>query len=151
MYMSHLSPADMVFYKEVDEITKEGKIMSGGFSIESLLWNKGESPMYTANSPANLTGGNSVSGIFKNLAVPAGLLYQKNYEKKRKLFEYTEGHQELVGGFKDSTVFPEDIHSLLMKMVEVNESGKTSHERKTRKHRVSKEKNKEKKNLSRKA
>jgi hypothetical protein len=147
MYMSHLSPADMVFYKEVDEKTKEGKIMSGGFSIESLLLNNGESPMYTANSPSNLSGGNTVSGIFKNLAVPAGLLYQKNYEKKRKLFEYNEHGEELVGGFKNSIVFPEDINSMLMKMVQVNESGKTSHERKSRKHRVSKEK----KNISKKS
>lgn len=140
MYMSYLSPADMVFYKEMDEKTNKEKIMSGGFSIESLLWKNGEPLMYTANSPGNLSGGNSVSSIFKNLAVPAGLLYQKSVEKKRKLFEYNEDGEELVGGFKDSTVFPEDIHSLLMKMVEVNESGKTSHERKTRKNRVSKEK-----------
>jgi hypothetical protein len=147
MYMSHLSAADMVFYKETDENTNEQRIMSGGFSIESLLWKNGDSPMYTANNPNNLSGGNAVSGIFKNLAVPAGLLYQKNYEKKRKLFEYTEGHHELVGGFKDSTVLPEDIHSMLMKMVEVSDSGKTCHERKTRKRRVSKEK----KNISKKS
>jgi hypothetical protein len=147
MYMSHLSPADMVFYKEIDEKTNEERIMSGGFSIESLLLNNGESPMYTANSPSNLSGGNTVSGIFKNLAVPAGLLYQKNYEKKRKLFEYNEHGEELVGGFKNSIVFPEDINSMLMKMVQVNESGKTSHERKSRKHRVSKEK----KNISKKS
>ena len=146
MYMCTLSPVDMVFYKEGE------KIMSGGFSIESLMWKNGESPMYTANnpnSPNNLSGGNSVSGIFKNLAVPSGLLYQKAGEKKRQLFEYTEGEQELVGGFKESLVLPESIHSLLMKMVEVNDSGKTSNERKTRKHRVSKEKYKEKKNISR--
>jgi len=143
--MCTLSPVDMVFYKEGE------KIMSGGFSIESLMWKNGESPMYTANNPNNLTGGNSVSGIFKNLAVPSGLLYQKPVEKKRQLFEYTEGQQELVGGFKESLVLPESIHSLLMKMVEVNDSGKTSNERKTRKNRVSKEKYKEKKNISRRA
>lgn len=146
MYMSHLSPADMVFYKEVDKETTQEKIMSGGFSIESLLWKNGESPMYTANTASNLSGGNAVSSIFKNLAVPAGLLYQKNYEKKRNLFEYNEHGEELVGGFKETIVMPEDIHSMLMKMIEVNESGKTQHERKTRKHRASKEK----KNSSRK-
>jgi DNA polymerase III epsilon subunit-like protein len=68
-------------------------------------------------------------------------------------FEYTEDGEELVGGFKESLVLPESIHSLLMKMVEVNDSGKTSNERKTRKHRVFKEKEKEreKKNVSRRA
>jgi len=145
--MCTLSPVDMVFYKEGE------KIMSGGFSIESLMWKNGESPMYTPNNPNNLSGGNSVSGIFKNLAVPSGLLYQKPVEKKRQLFEYTEDGEELVGGFKEGLVLPESIHSLLMKMVEVNDSGKTSNERKTRKRRVLKEKEREreKKNVSRRA
>ena len=140
MYMSYqLSTNDMIFYKEKDG-DKE-KIMSGGFSVESLLLHKGESPMYTANGSENIniTGG-SVSGIFKNLAVPAGLLYQANKEKKRQLFAYNEDGQELVGGFNNNSVLSEDIHSQLMKMVEVNDSGKTVRERKTRKHRVSKEK-----------
>jgi hypothetical protein len=149
--MSHqLSANDMIFYKEDD------KIMSGGFSIESLLLNKGESPMYTANGSENTNTniiGGSVSSIFKNLAVPAGLLYQTNKEKKRQLFEYNEDGQELEGGFNNNSVLSEDIHSQLMKMVEVNDSGKTIRERKTRKHRVytpAKEKEKEKKNNSKK-
>lgn len=144
MYMSHqLSANDMIFYKEGD------KIMSGGFSIESLLLHKGQSPMYTANGSenTNITGG-SVSSIFKNLAVPAGLLYQTNKEKKRQLFEYNEDGQELEGGFNNNSVLSEDIHSQLMKMVEVNDSGKTVRERKSRKHRVTKYK--EKKNNSKK-
>jgi len=147
--MSHqLSANDMIFYNE------EGKIMSGGFSVESLLLRKGESPMYTANGSENKTGG-SVSSIFKNLAIPAGLLYQSNKEKTRKMFQYNEDSQELQGGFNNNSVLSEDIHSQLMKMIEVNASGKTVRERKTRKHRVSKEKEKEKekerKNYSRKA
>lgn len=158
MYMSHqLSANDMIFYKEGD------KIMSGGFSIESLLLHKGESPMYTANGSenTNITGGSviitsgsvnitggPVSGIFKNLAIPAGLLYQTNKEKKRQLFEYNEDGQELEGGFNNNSVLSEDIHSQLMKMVEVNDSGKTVRERKSRKHRVTKYK--EKKNNSKK-
>ena len=144
MYMSYqLSANDMIFYKEDD------KIMSGGFSIESLLLHKGESPMYTANGSenTNITGG-SLSSIFKNLAVPAGLLYQTNKEKKRQLFEYNEDVQELQGGFNNNSVLSEDIHSQLMKMIEVNDSGKTTCERKTRKHRISKYK--EKKNISKK-
>lgn len=144
MYMNHFSPVDMIFYKEGD------KIMSGGFSIDSLLLHNGISPMYTKNNENNLTGGNkssSVGDIFKNLAVPAGLLYQKNGGKKRDLFKYTEHAEEVQGGFKNNAVLPEDIHDKLLKMIEVNDSGKTTRERKTRKHRVFKEK--EKKNNSR--
>ena len=56
------------------------------------------------------------------------------------MFEYNEDIQELHGGFNDNSVLSEDIHSQLMKMIEVNDSGKTVSERKTRKHRISREK-----------
>ena len=77
MYMTEISAKDMIFYKEGDNI------MSGGFSIDSILLHKGLSPMQTKNNGGALSGGDSVSSIFKNLAVPAGLLYQPTHEKKR--------------------------------------------------------------------
>jgi hypothetical protein len=135
--MSELSPNDMIFYKEGD------KIMSGGFSIESLLLKNGGSPMYTKNDDSNFIGGRAVSDLFKNLAVPSGLLYQPSKEKKRNLFEYNE--KEYEGGFKDAGVLPEDIHSQFMKFIELDNSKKAKREKKTRRH------SKEKKNNSKKS
>ena len=65
--MSYLGSDDFIFYKE------NGKIMSGGYTVNSILLNSGISPMQT-NNIGNQTGG-KVSSVFENLAVPAGLFY----------------------------------------------------------------------------
>ena len=132
MYMKEISANDMIFYKEGDNI------MSGGFSIDSILLHKGLSPMQTKNGGSTLSGGDSVSSIFKNLAVPAGLLYQPTNEKKNKLFKYDE--YEYEGGFNpaNDTVLPENIHSLLMNIIEVDNNKKSKRERNTRKHKKGK-------------
>jgi hypothetical protein len=194
--MSHISANDLIFYKE------GGNIMSGGFSVESILLNKGEAPMYTANSLSSLEGGGEeeqqgggkhkqkqnqkqiegkqVSSVFKNLAVPTGLLYQSSKESnKRSHFNYNENYdaesmaesmaksmaESMAEGNKgkkgdkkeigSNLVISEDIHSLLMKMAEVGAFKKDKSERKPRKTRKSSKENedgteKEKKNKSKK-
>jgi hypothetical protein len=128
----NFSAKDLIFYKE------GGKIMSGGFSIESSMLNKGESPIYTDNSDItkNYVGGKKASSVFENMAIPAGLLYHTTNKKNKKSKELDEMRD-------DTQVLTEDIHDLLIKMVESNNS-KSNHERKTRKDR------KEKKNISKK-
>jgi hypothetical protein len=135
--MKHLSANDMIFYKE------DGKMMSGGFSVESLLLKNGKSPIKTLNGNGQEGGDdNSVAGIFKNMAVPSTLLYQPNREKTLDLFDY----EKLEGGNKKTDdVLPEDIHEKFMKMIEVNGSGKTVVERKTRKQRRARKNNNSKK------
>jgi hypothetical protein len=168
--MSHISANDLIFYKE------GGNIMSGGFSVESILLNKGESPMYTANSLSRLereeeeeedvqkggkhkqkqSEGKQVSSVFKNLAVPTGLLYQPSKESnKRSHFNYNENYdvESMAESMDESNnkdnnksnkgkkeigsnlVISEDIHSLLMKMAEVGAFKKDKSERKPRKTR----------------
>jgi hypothetical protein len=179
--MSHISANDLIFYKE------GGNIMSGGFSVESILLNKGEAPMYTANSLSSLEGGGEeeqqgggkhkqkqnqkqiegkqVSSVFKNLAVPTGLLYQSSKESnKRSHFNYNENYdaesmaesmaksmaESMAEGNKgkkgdksnkvkkeigSNLVISEDIHSLLMKMAEVGAFKKNKSERTLRKTR----------------
>ena len=70
-YKPEFTDDDFLFYKAGDVI------MSGGYSIDSLLLKEGISPMQTFNSLENNNqmGGNKPSNIFENLAVPAGLLF----------------------------------------------------------------------------
>jgi hypothetical protein len=69
---------DFVLYKKGD------KIMSGGFSIDSILLSRGMSPISTINmfrtggSTGEENMNNNVSDIFKNLAVPSGLFYMQD-------------------------------------------------------------------------
>ena len=61
---------DLVFNTD-----KNGNITAGGFSIDSCLLKSGVSPITTINNGPKKGG--SVSSIFNNLAVPAGLLYMQ--------------------------------------------------------------------------
>jgi len=131
--MSNLSANDMVFYKEGEQI------MSGGFSVDSIL-------LKNNDSKSNF-GGGGMSNIFKDLAVPAGLLYQPSYATKKKFFKYEEHDDELEGGFRQKEVLPENIHDVLLKMIEHDNNKKSKNERKSK--RLNKDK-KEKKNVSKK-
>lgn len=125
MYMSTLSPEDLVYYE------KDGKIMSGGYAIESLLMKGKIAPMSTANT--HTQKGGSVSSIFKNMAVPAGLLLLQQ-EVKNKQYDY-----------KNNEHVEDDLHDKLLDLISPEEkktfSIKTRRnkpkikQRKTRKHK----------------
>ena len=64
---------DFVFKKS------NGKIESAGFTVDSILMKKGEPALITRNYGAQTGGG--VANLFKDLAVPAGLVY---FAKKQR-------------------------------------------------------------------
>ena len=98
---------DLVFSKSPD-----GKIHSAGFTVDSILMQKGEPAVITRNTGLQTAGG-SVSDLFKDLAVPAGLAYFI----RKKLG--TESHDSKILRGGDPEPIGEDIHQKLLKMVEV--------------------------------
>jgi hypothetical protein len=97
---------ELVFYKEND------KIMSGGFSVNSILMQKGEAPMITKNTGSPNFGGH-VSHIFNDLAVPSGVLYviDKHHASMDTTRDKVINNDKVLGN---------DIHDKLLKMIEVN-------------------------------
>jgi len=94
--MNNLSGDDLVYYKN-----ENGRVMSGGFDINSILMKQGISPFSSLNSnelPVNQSGGSSVSNLFKSLAVPSGLLYLHEKKKSHKQLNYFQS-----GGKKKPT------------------------------------------------
>lgn len=64
---NQLTAEDFVIYKE------NGKMMSGGYSVNSILLNQEKSPIYSVSKQK---GGDTVSSsIFSDLAIPGGLLF----------------------------------------------------------------------------
>lgn len=133
--MNYFSGEDLIFYKD----NNTGKIMSGGYSIDSILLKEGLSPMITLNTDYeqdslkdSLKGGNKVSNIFENLAIPAGLFYHEQKGGKDA--------QEPIY-FNNTNCIAEDIHDKLFKLIEINNATKKS---KTYKNRESNNKNKNK-------
>ena len=118
--MSTFLKDDLIFYKADD-----GKIMSGGYSVESRMLQDGISPMRTLN--LEQLGGkdkkeSKVSNGFENLAVPAGLYYITQPQSKTKYKEQNSYN-------KEHTPLSDDIFDKLYEMIEYNEKKK----RKTKK------------------
>jgi hypothetical protein len=127
--MNYFSGEDLIFYKDVNS----GKIMSGGYSIDSILLKDGISPMTTLNTDNNVIKGGSnqkVSNIFENLAVPAGLFY---YDQKGG----KDDNQPMY--YQNTTCISEDLHDKLFKLVELNSLNK-----KTKTYKIRKSKNNDK-------
>ena len=111
-YKPEFTADDFLFYKAGDVI------MSGGYSIDSLLLKEGISPMQTFNSLENgnnQMGGNKASNIFENLAVPAGLLYIN----KKNIGSYSS-----LSDYKETKMLPDNIFDEFMSMIEIDKRKK---------------------------
>ena len=113
---------DLIFYKE------GGKIKSAGYTVDSILLQKGGSVMTTLNTYYTDTqsGGENISNDFKNLAVPAGLSYISQKKTSSDIFS--------GGSYKNKPsdqheMLSDDIYDKLFGLVEYDNKQK----RKTRK------------------
>jgi hypothetical protein len=120
--MSSSLKNDLIFYKE------GGKIKSAGYTVDSILLQKGGSIMttYNAYTTDKQTGGDNISNDFKDLAVPAGLSYISQKKTTSDIFsggslknKPTDHHEMLA----------DDIYDKLFGLVEYDNKQK----RKTRK------------------
>lgn len=124
MDSSSLNDNELIFTKS------DGKIQSAGFTVDSILLQKGQSPLITQNSAAHIGGSRSegVANIFKDLAVPAGLTYFVNKHAGG-------GHSKTIN---NDEIIGNDLHEMLLKFVEV---GATLRAKKTRRASLSKKTN----------
>ena len=119
-----LQDRDLIFYKN------NGKIMSGGYDVDSHMLQNGFSPMRTLNLEQNggiKTKEKKVSNEFENLAVPAGLYYITQGQTKHK-------EQQIYD--KEHTPLSDDIFDKLYEMIEYNDKNK----RKTKKQNLNTDK-----------
>ena len=115
MYMDY---DDMVFNKI------DGKIQSAGFDVNSILMQKGEPLLITKNSGLQTGGGSkTVSDLFKDLAVPAGLAQFKQKQSGGNI-------QESKIKNNDETI-SHDIYEKMLRMVEVNNETRPKKTRRT--------------------
>ena len=97
--MSDFNENDLVVYKN------NKKVMSGGYEVSSMLLNENFSAINNENN-GNQTGGNKVSSLFANLAIPTGLLM---IQEANKVSQYeTIYHDEM---------FDNSLHERLLQHV----------------------------------
>ena len=115
---AEFSRDDLIFYNE------DGKIKSGGYSVESALLNQGT----LFHEPLFQEGGKRVSTPFDNLTVPVGVFYLS-----QKFPKHDEGLH-----YKEHTPISDDLYDKLFELASFHK-GKA--ERKTKKRILSKKKN----------
>jgi len=115
---------EMIFYKE------GGKIMSGGFNVNSSLLTDGVPVAYIQNDRGLKGGsGKKVSDLFDHLVVPVGLYYEGAMGGKNTRYNY-DAHDT-----KEREEISDDIYEQLLKHhVEKNNKQQQIKPRKTRKH-----------------
>lgn len=114
--MSELSPNDLVLYSNPD-----GKMYSGGFNINSIFLNKELSPIFNINASSTQSGGNNVSELFDNLAIPRGLLYLNDRIEGGNNQRVTIENDESI----ENDVINDDIYNKLLNLVELKKSKHT--------------------------
>jgi hypothetical protein len=126
--MEGVSNDDLVLYSNSD-----GKIYSGGFNINSIIFNKELSPIFNIKNNNLHTGGsdNKVSDLFDNLAIPRGLLYFK---------DKNHGGNKHISGDNEDNIINNDIYNKLLNLVEVKKQTHTLTKNKHKKHKGSKTK-----------
>lgn len=109
-HLEYIGPDELVFHND-----NEIGVHSGGFSVKSILWNAGMSPIMTLNNPDNMVGGSGkVSDLFQDLVVPNWVLSYNNRisggTKYRGRDEFTDSDDS-----EDETV-RDDIHDKLLEL-----------------------------------
>lgn len=125
--MSHFTGEDLIFYKD----SNNGKIMSGGYLIDSIMLKNSISPMTTYHYKGgfkdkdedDVQDEKNVSSIFENLAVPAGLFYMNERTPISDSCDY-----------QSSEPLSDDLHESLLALVEISTKNKSKG--KTRKNKI---------------
>ena len=113
---------DLIFYSEGESI------YSGGFKVNSVLLKNGMSPLYTVNNGQN-GGGNNVSDLFKDLAIPSGLLYLPT-KMNGGNFDHNTDEKDSETCEDNEDYVSEDIHDKLLSLVSVENKNKNKNSRK---------------------
>lgn len=107
--IQYIGPEELIFNSDT-----EGKVYSGGFSVNSIMMKNGLSPIITFNNNPQI-GGNTdkVSDLFNDLVIPNwAISYNNNIiGGKYKEVEHNEDNS-------DDEYINDDLHSKLLGLVE---------------------------------
>ena len=112
-----------------------GDFLSSGFTVKSLLWNNAMSPISSVGG--GVSSGGKVSSLFDNLAVPAGLMYQKPLSHGGKKSWADEMNLALDENYSpEKQIMIDDLHAkLTSKAVHNNHGPNKKHTYNTQKRR----------------
>lgn len=129
---SQFNNKDLVY-----NIDKEGHIQSAGYNVNSILMHSKVPPMFSNGNINDHQKGGKVSDLFKDLAIPAGLLLMQ--QKPIQSYDINIEHNKNKN--KDEKIIDDTLFNKLLNMAKQNEIGNENSKNKPRKTRIKKQNN----------
>jgi len=127
--MNLIDSSDLVFNND-----KDNGIMSGGFSVNSILMKNRSSPIVTLNSNNEQMGGKNVSDIFNDLVVPNWALYHPNFFLKNSILTHEENDHDSDSDKDD--VLDDNLHESLLEIITQQENHKAFRKKHTKRDKL---------------
>lgn len=134
--MSNIGPTDLIYHSDSD-----GKIYSGGFSVNSIMLKEGLSPILTLNNITDKPHQNNISDLFSDLVIPSWSLYHPEHIKYNHINQYKDIDND--SDCSDDYI-EDDLYNKLLGLVSVSENELRGGKKNTRKFRSKINKNKSK-------
>lgn len=142
--MSNISPKDLIYYSD-----NEGKIYSGGFSVNSIMLKEGLSPILTLNNISQSDGHNNVTDLFSDLVIPSWSLYHPEHSSN-SYFNTTNIDDNESDSENSNDYIEDDLYNKLLGLVSVSENelrgGKKNTKKMRQKNKINKNKKTRRKN-----
>ncbi len=131
--MSTIDSNDLIYYSDND-----GKIYSGGFSVNSIMIKEGLSPIMTLNNVGNNSDDKeNISDLFKDLVIPSWSLH---YPNNKIIINGNMDNDD-----KDSDEYiSDDLYDKLLNLVTVSEKELRGGKKLTKKMKIKNNKNNKK-------
>lgn len=137
--MSNINANDLIYYSD-----NEGKIYSGGFSVNSIMIKEGLSPIMTLNniSKSNKNdndNNDNVSNLFSDLVIPSWTLYYPKNNSKCTA-NYSDNNDYYTDD-DETGYISDDLYEKLLGLVSISEKELKGGNTKTRKMKIKLNKN----------
>lgn len=137
--MSNISPNDLIYYSD-----NEGKIYSGGFSVNSIMIKEGLSPIMTLNNISSLNQDEKVSSLFSDLVIPSWSLYHEDKPNNISNSIKNIKSNDISDSESDGYI-SDDLYEKLLGLVSISEKELKGGKKNTRKMNMKTKKNNNKK------
>ena len=122
--MSNIGANDLIYYSD-----NEGKIYSGGFSVNSVMIKEGLSPIMTLNNISNSNQHDNISDLFSDLVIPSWALHHENIKFDNHHHSYKNNSDNDSDSESDGYI-SDDLYEKLLGLVSISEKelkgGKTN-------------------------
>ena len=134
--MSNIGANDLIYYSD-----NEGKIYSGGFSVNSIMIKEGLSPIMTLNNVSSTRQHDNISDLFSDLVIPSWTLHHENIKYNHDN-NTSKNNLDYDSDDESDGYISDDLYEKLLGLVTVSEKELKGGKNNTRKMKTKIKKNK---------